>query len=71
MSVYRELEALNPCLVHTTEMPLLTPAGKKPYMGLLKEENTTKLSLIGFVPFNSPLTVVAKIIIAANQTSVQ
>lgn len=50
-------------------MPLLTPAGKKLYMGLLKEENTTKLSLISSVPLNSSLTVVPKIV--ANQTSVQ
>jgi len=67
--MYHELEVLNPCLVHTTEMPLLTPAGKKPYMGLLKEENITKLSLISFVPFNSSLAVVHKMIIVANQSN--
>lgn len=34
---YHELEALNPCLVHTTERLPLTPAEKKLCMGLLKK----------------------------------
>lgn len=51
---YHGSEALNPCLVHTTERPLPTPAERKRYMGLLWKENSTKLNPVSSIPLSSP-----------------